>query len=43
VPPVQLSGHDRYGYLPGSLEEKTIAQFSGILDNIKFLMEDEGV
>ncbi len=42
VPPVQLGGRDRYGYLPGSLEEKTIAQFSGIIDNINYLLEDEG-
>lgn len=42
VPPVQLGGKDRYGYLPGTLEEKTIKQFSGIIDNIEYLLGDEG-
>lgn len=34
VPPVQLGGTDRYGFLPGTIEEKTIQQMSGIVDNI---------
>lgn len=41
VPPVQLGGVDRYGFLPGSLQEKTAQQFSGFIDNISFLLGDE--
>lgn len=43
VPPVQLGGRDRYGYLPGSLEEKTIWSFSGIIDNIEHLLGEDGI
>ena len=42
VPPVQLGGKDRYGYLPGTLEEKAIKQFAGIIDNIELLLAEEG-
>lgn len=42
VPPVQLSGLDRYGFLPGTLEEKASQQLSGIRDNLIQLFDDEG-
>lgn len=38
VPPVQLGGVDRYGFLPGTIGEKMIMQFSGIIDNLRMIL-----
>ena len=41
-PPVQLGGRDRYGYFPGSIEEKASIYISGVQCNLEFLCGEYG-
>jgi PhoH-like ATPase len=43
APAVQIGGKDKYGYVPGSLEEKVSIYAGGFLDNLAFLSSTDRI
>lgn len=43
APAVQIGGKDKYGYVPGSLEEKVSIYAGGFLDNLAFLSSTDKI
>lgn len=37
IPPIHIGGEDKYGFAPGTMEEKTQQYCGGFIDNLKFL------